>query len=65
MIAAFYMCTFMCNYAIQFLALYMERNIDARRKQAKNKRSIHMLALIHICREPDSSFHFAAEMYIA
>ena len=45
--------------------LYMERNIDARRKQAKNKRSIHMLALIHICREPDSSFHFAAEMYIA
>ena len=48
MIAAFYMRTFMCNYAIQFLALYMERNIDARRKQAKNKRSIHMLALIHI-----------------
>ena len=48
MIAAFYMRTFMCNYAIQFLALYMERNIDARRKQAKNKWSIHMLALIHV-----------------
>lgn len=38
MIAALDVRTFMRNYTLQLIAIYMERDIDAWRKQAENKR---------------------------